>query len=51
MNIDNLQHDPEWLEGARGLSRYRIDERDQNEEVGQSEWFCDDRGASGCLTP
>ena len=44
MNIDDLQHDPEWLEGWHGMSRYRIDTRDQSGDVGESEWFCDECG-------
>lgn len=44
MNIEDLKHQPEWLEGWHGLSRYLIDARDRNEEIAETEWFCDDCG-------
>jgi rubrerythrin len=44
-NIEWLRETPEHLESARGLSRYRIAEADQNEHFGESEWFCDECGA------
>lgn len=40
MNIEDLKHDPQWLEGSKHLARYLIAEPDQGEAVGESEWFC-----------
>lgn len=40
MNIDDLKHDPQWLEGSRHRARYLIDERDRGDDAGESEWFC-----------
>ena len=40
MNIVDLQFEVEWLEDWRGMSRVKIDPREQHPGVADTEWFC-----------